>query len=424
MPRVVVVGAGLSGCGAALAAQKAGAEVVLLERTDMVAGVAIRAGETNGNGNFVCAHEYRFMGGGELFDAMESIKLHDHVPFPDAALHSFIYNAGLLEPLVKKIVLAAGIKVLLESRVINVKKQGRRVTAVKVEDGSEVTGDVFVDCTGSRGGVAACNKYGKGCVMCLVKCFAFGDRIGIVDKAGGELYDRLRADGTPGYLSSAMMMFKDTLAPWLKKGIEEKGLVMVPVPKELVDYDKLKLMGASRSKEFIENICLGDIGPVAKGFGMVYMELAKLRRINGFENVQVEDPRSARYNFIGHTGMAVRDQFMKAEGLDNVFCGGEKASQGSVGGATMSGYVAGHNAARMAFGKEPLLLPRSLAIGDFFAYVAERKKTAEGRFLNLNVARGEYWKRMQETGLYTADVGRIKRRVEEAGLMGVLSRKL
>jgi hypothetical protein len=78
----------------------------------------------------------------------------------------------------------------------------------------------------------------------------------------------------------------------------------------------------------------------------------------------------------------------------------------------------------MAFGKEPLALPRSLAVGDFFAYVAEKRKTPEGRYQHFNVARGEYWERLQETGLYTADVGRIKQRVEEAGMTGVLSRKL
>ena len=33
-PRVVIVGAGFAGCGAAVAAAKAGAEVVLLERTE------------------------------------------------------------------------------------------------------------------------------------------------------------------------------------------------------------------------------------------------------------------------------------------------------------------------------------------------------------------------------------------------------
>src|SRR3990170_3707188 len=82
MSRVVVVGGGMAGCGAALAAAKAGAQVTLLERTDMLVGVAVRAGETNGNGWFVANQELRFLGAGELPDALQSIKLHDSVTFP------------------------------------------------------------------------------------------------------------------------------------------------------------------------------------------------------------------------------------------------------------------------------------------------------------------------------------------------------
>jgi hypothetical protein len=138
----------------------------------------------------------------------------------------------------------------------------------------------------------------------------------------------------------------------------------------------------------------------------------------------VEDPRSTRYNFIGHTDIAVTDETLKVPGMDNLFCGGEKANLGSVGTATTSGYLAGHNAARMAFGKEPLILPRTLALGHFFAYAIEKRKTAEGRQKGINVGRGEYWEEIQHNGLYTDDVGKIKRRVEEAGLLGVLAKKL
>ncbi|MFC1968816.1 FAD-dependent oxidoreductase, partial [Chloroflexota bacterium] len=56
---VIVVGGGLAGCGAALAARKTGAQVTLVERTDMLIGVAVRAGETRGNGHFVSQNELR-----------------------------------------------------------------------------------------------------------------------------------------------------------------------------------------------------------------------------------------------------------------------------------------------------------------------------------------------------------------------------
>ncbi|MFC1968844.1 FAD-dependent oxidoreductase [Chloroflexota bacterium] len=424
MARVIVVGGGLAACGAALAAAKGGAEVTLLERTDMLIGVAIRAGETGGNGCFVGQHELRFLGGGELFDALESIKLHDGVKFPDAAKHSFIFNTGLAEPLIKKLVKEAGVKLFLESRVTDVEKAGSHILAVKLEDGRLMEGDAFVDCTGSRGGVKACTKYGKGCVMCLVRCVAFGNRIGIVDKAGGKLYHRRRPDGTPGFLNAAITVFKDTLSPALKARIEEEGLVKIPLSSELIDYSKGELMSAGRSKEFLENLIVSDIGPVAKCSGIVYMTQEELRQVPGFENCQLEDPRAGGYNHVTHTYVAFRDNAMKVDGFDNLFCGGEKAGHGSVNAAISTGYLAGHNAARKAFKHEPLVLPNSLALGDYIAYANKRLRTKEGRTRGYFMARGEYWERMQKLGLYTDNVDEIRSRVEKSGILGVLSRRL
>jgi hypothetical protein len=424
MPRVVIVGGGFSGCGAALAALKAGAEVIILERTDMLLGVAVRSGETGGNGWLAGRQELRSMGGGELTDVLDSLKLHSDVPFPDAAKHNYIFNTGLAEPAVRRIVEQAGAKVRFESRVIDVKKEDGRILAVKVEDGSLVEGAAFVDCTGSRGGMSFCVKYGQGCVLCLVKCVAFGDRLGLAERVGAKMVNLHRPDGTTGQLGAGVTMYKDTLAPWLKARIEEEGLVKIPLPHHLVDYDKLTMMGAGRSLDFIENIILGDIGPVAKGFGMVYMPLEKLRQVPGFENVQMENPVYSSFNHVGFVTMAVRENSLRMEGFENLFCGGEKAGHGSVDGAIISGYLAGHNAARIAAGRELLVLPRSLAIGDWVAFVKEKYSREDGLTKTYPMGRGEYWERMQQLGLYTEDIEEIEQRVSGAGLSGVLSRKL
>ena len=50
----------------------------------MLIGVAVRVGETNGNGWL-----------GELTNVIQSIKLHDGIKFPDSSRHVFIYNTGL-----------------------------------------------------------------------------------------------------------------------------------------------------------------------------------------------------------------------------------------------------------------------------------------------------------------------------------------
>jgi len=424
MSRIVVVGGGLAGCGAALAAAKAGAQVTLLERTDMLIGAALRSGETNGNGWFVAHHELRFLGAGELSDAIQSIKLHDGVTFPDEKKHVFIFNTGLAEPLIKRIVQEAGVEVLLESRAVDVKKEEGRILAVKLENGRMIEGYAFVDCTGGRGGIRACKRYGKGCVMCNAKCPAFGDRLGIVEKAGGKVYDRRRPDGTHGRLGAAITLFKDTLAPELKANLEKKGLLKIPLPMEMVDYSKHALMGGLRTKDFLSHLVLSDIGPVAKLSGVGYIPQEELRQVPGFENVEVESPRASRYNAIGYIDVAVRGSAMEAKGFENLFCAGEKAGYGSVGGVITSGTLAGHNAARRAFKLEPRVLPLSIALGDFFAYATEKCKTVSGRNTGYHMGSGEYWKRMQQTGLYTDDVKKIKRRVEKAGMLGVFAKKL
>ena len=50
MVKIAVVGGGWSGCAAALAAAKAGAEVILFERTDMLLGTGLVGGIFRNNG--------------------------------------------------------------------------------------------------------------------------------------------------------------------------------------------------------------------------------------------------------------------------------------------------------------------------------------------------------------------------------------
>ena len=67
MYKVVVIGGGWSGCAAAVSARKAGAEVTLLEKTDMLLGLGNVGGIMRNNGRFTAAEENIALGAHELF---------------------------------------------------------------------------------------------------------------------------------------------------------------------------------------------------------------------------------------------------------------------------------------------------------------------------------------------------------------------
>jgi NADPH-dependent 2,4-dienoyl-CoA reductase/sulfur reductase-like enzyme len=57
--KIVVIGGGWAGCAAAVAARQAGAEVTLLERTDMLLGTGLVGGIMNNNGSLGSASHGR-----------------------------------------------------------------------------------------------------------------------------------------------------------------------------------------------------------------------------------------------------------------------------------------------------------------------------------------------------------------------------
>lgn len=79
---VVIAGGGWSGCAAAVAARKSGAEVVLHERTDMLLGTGLVGGIMRNNGRFTATEEAIAMGGGDLFTLIDRQSRHTGVEFP------------------------------------------------------------------------------------------------------------------------------------------------------------------------------------------------------------------------------------------------------------------------------------------------------------------------------------------------------
>ncbi|MBI2875217.1 MAG: FAD-dependent oxidoreductase, partial [Firmicutes bacterium] len=183
MARVVVIGGGWGGCGAALTASKLGTEVVLIERMDRLLGTGLVGGIMGQNARMTAQFEVDAMGAGDLFQLAWDNALHRNIEIPGCA-HSYIYNVLTLEIKVRALLEELGVQILAPARATDVRRRGDRLEAVVLEDGEVVEGDAFVDATGSAGPQGLCTKYGYGCAMCVLRCPTFGARVSIAAKAG------------------------------------------------------------------------------------------------------------------------------------------------------------------------------------------------------------------------------------------------
>jgi hypothetical protein len=201
-------------------------------------------------------------------------------------------------------------------------------------------------------------------------------------------------------------------------------VVVVPIPKTgNGSGEKLEIKACQQYAlpEYQDNIVLLNTGHAK--LMTPYFPQSDLRKVPGFENARFEDPYSGGVgNSIRFVGMAPRDDALKVDGVDNLFCGGEKA--GLLVGhteAVVTGVLAGHNAARYLFGEAPLVLPDTLCTGDAIRHVREEMQTEKGLGLKYTFSGSVYFERMKERGSYTVDVAEIRKRVDDAGMTGVFA---
>ncbi|GHV53994.1 FAD-dependent oxidoreductase [Synergistales bacterium] len=376
---VVVVGGGWGGVAAAASARKAGARVVLLERTDMLLGTGLVGGIFRNNGRFTAAEEMIALGCGDMFSVMDKTSRHKNMEFPGHK-HSSLYDVYEIEPAVKSYLLDMGVDVRVTACVRGIDKAPGRLAAVKTSGGDVIEGDAFVDATGTSALPANCIKHGNGCAMCILRCHSFSPRISITTLAGVEEWDAAKADGSMGAMSGSCKLFKESLSDAIVRELNEKGVAVIPIPKELqAGSEKLGAKACQQyaTAEFAENIVLLDTGPAK--LMTAYYPLMELRKIAGFERARFEDPISGGIgNSMRYFRFANCSNAMQAAGeIKNIFCAGEKL--GAMVGHTeaiVTGSLAGHNAARHSLGLELLTLPDSLAVGDYVNHViGEMKKT-------------------------------------------------
>ena len=423
--KVIIVGAGWSGIAAAIVAKKVGAEVILLEKTDLTLGLGNVGGIMRNNGRFTASEELIAMGAGELIELTDSISRHKNINFPGHK-HAWLYDVNKIEPIIRKYIEDLGIELHLTSRVSDVEKEGDKIKGVYLSDGTYIEGDVFIETTGSTGPMGNCLRYGNGCSMCILRCPAFGPRISISARAGVDDLQGEREDDVFGAFSGSCKLSKESLSEEVKEKLNEQGVVILKVPIEDINLDKLKSKVCQQYalKEFAENIILLDTGEAK--LMTTYYPLEKLRKIKGLELAKYVDPYAGgKGNSIRYLSVAPRTDDMKVKGIDNLFVGGEKSGL-FVGHteAICTGTLAGYNAVRYALGMPMLILPRSTVIGDIISYANYKLTTKEGRRNRYTFAGAEYFNRMKENNLYTTDLQVIQDRIKKLNLDGIFSYRL
>ena len=146
--KVVIVGGGWAGSGAAMAAKNAGAdEVVVLERTDMLLGTGLVGGIMRNNGRFTATEEAIAMGANEIFETIDAHCRHKNINFPGHE-HASLYDIALIETAIRTMLINKGVEVKLQARMKDVKMDGQKIAAVVLTDG-----DLFPPGTVTLGGL-------------------------------------------------------------------------------------------------------------------------------------------------------------------------------------------------------------------------------------------------------------------------------
>lgn len=420
--KVVIVGGGWAGCSAALQAVKSGLEVELYERTDLLLGVGNVGGIMRNNGRFTAAEELINLGAGEFINVMDSITLHKNMEFPGHK-HAWLCDVAKAEPIVRRLLLNKGVNIFFKSRVIDAKMNKNKLESIILSDKSIVNGDVFIETTGSTGSMPNCSKYGNGCAMCVLRCPCFGSRVSISEKCGVEDLVGQRADGKRGAMSGSCEISKNSISMDIVGRLEKDGVVIIPIAKEDIHLEKLsqKVCQQYATLEFAENVILLDTGHVK--LMTSHYPLDKLRNIKGLENAMYIDPLGASNgNSIRYLAAAPRNNAMKINGVDNLFCAGEKS--GFFVGHTeamTTGTLAGYNSVQYLKGKKLLELPRELVTGDIIAYSNEKVKMREMSERHTFSGAG-YFERMKNLKLYTINKDKIKEKVEKLNLINIFSK--
>lgn len=421
---VIIVGGGWAGCAAAFAAIKGGAKVTLIEKTNMLLGTGLVGGIMRNNGRFTAFEEIWALGGGDFLRLIEGTARHRFLNFPGHN-HATLYDTTQIEPVIRTYLQEIGVNIHLETRITGVNRQGNSLYSIQATGGQEFKGDMFVDTTGSAGPVCNCTMYGGGCAMCILRCPAYGPRVSLTAKAGVK--EIMAGEGFPQFeaMSGSCILEKTSLTSNLVNQLETNGMLIIPLPKTILKENLLgtKACQQYNLSEYAANLIILDTGHAK--IMTPYFPLESLRTLPGFARARYADPYSGgKGNSVRFMAMAPCGVDLKVDGVDNLYCAGEKT--GLLVGHTeaiSTGMLAGINAVRHLAGKKAVILPDQLAVGDIIAYMHKEMLTPEGLEQKYTFSGSVYFQRMKQKNLYTTNVEDIQKRVKRSGLKGVFCSK-
>jgi len=330
-----------------------------------------------------------------------------------------------MEPKTKRFLGDLGIRLEMGCRVTDVAMEKTQITGVmgkKAKDTFRFDADVFIETTGTAGPPANCVKHGNGCAMCILRCHSFGGRVSVAARAGVAEINGQKGSQT-GAVSGSCKLHKESLAPDLQKELNETGVAVIALAEHLRMAGKLSLKACQQYAiaDFENNVILLDTGHAK--LMTPFFPLDGLRKIPGLENARFEDPYAGGMgNSVRYMGMSPRDDALKVDGVDNLFCAGEKA--GLMVGHTeaiCTGTLAGVNAVKQARGKAHLVLPEDSVLGDAVAFVRQQMQTPEGLGLKFTFSGSVLFDRMKSKEMYTTDPGAVADRIKKAGLEKILA---
>jgi len=232
-----------------------------------------------------------------------------------------------------------------------------------------------------------------------------------------------RKGGQIGAMSGSCKLLKESLSSEIVTTLNRQGVAVIPIPGHIQTEVELSFKACQQYAlpEYHDNLVLLNTGHAK--LMVPFFPLEALRKVPGFENARYEDPYAGGIgNSIRYLGMSPRDDSLKVQGPENLFCAGEKA--GLLVGHTealVTGTLAGHNAAQYAKREKLMALPSVLAVGDAIAFVRAQMETEAGLGYKYTFSGSIYFERMKQKGFYTTDVTAIRERVSKAGMAGVFS---